>query len=185
MAGRLSSLPDLGTSDGVRRIRPIRWEDRHPIRKWRNDQLAVLRQSAPLSPSEQDAFYAEVLAPLFDQDRPSQVLLAFEENDRIVGYGGFVHIVWDDARAELSFLMATDRAESESWADDWRSYLPLLTTVASEQLGLRRLTTETFAFRGDVLSVMEECGFVREGVLREHHRFENGFCDSVVCGLLL
>lgn len=179
------AFPALGAHDGGRRVRPLRWEDRQPIRQWRNDQLEVLRQGAPLSPEDQDAYYAQVLAPQFDDDHPPQVLLAFEEDDRLVGYGGFVHIAWHDSRAELSFLMATDRAQSSAWADDWRSYLPLLTTVAREQLRLHRLTTETFAFRTEVLAVMEECGFVREGVLREHHRLEDGYCDSVVCGLLL
>lgn len=179
------AFPELGIEVEGRALRALRWEDREPIRRWRNEQLDVLRQGSPLTPEQQDAYYTDVLAPQFGLDRPPQVLVAFEEEGRLVGYGGFVHIAWHDDRAELSFLMATERAQSPAWADDWRAYLPLLATLAREHLGLHRLTTETFAFRTDVLAVMQECGFVREGVLRDHHRLDDGYCDSVVCGLLL
>lgn len=177
--------PDLGATAGRWSVRPIQYEDREQVRQWRNAQIDALRQASPLTSADQDAYFADVVRPQLDQSEPRQVLVAFEEDGSLVGYGGFVHVSWPDRRAELSFLMETGRARRPDWADDWRTFLPLLASVARDHLHLHRLTTETFAFRTEVLDVMSECGFVREGVLRQHHRTPDGYVDSVVCGMLL
>ena len=166
-------------------IRPIHWHDRESIRQWRNGQLDVLRQDQPLTEEQQDTYFRDVILPQFDMEKPPQILLAFLQDGELIGYGGFVHISWSDLRAEVSFLSNPDRCSRSEWADDWRVFLGMIAVLARTELGLHRLTTETYAFRTDVLAYEEAFGFVREGVLREHHRIDGAWVDSIVCGLLL
>lgn len=175
----------LSTSRGSRALRAIQWGDREAIRRWRNDQIEVLRQAEPLTSEDQDMYYRGVVRAQLFEAAPPQILLAFLDDGELVGYGGFVHIAWADRRAELSFLSQTDRAAGPHWQDEWRAYVPLMAQIAREQLGLHRLTAETFEFRADVLAVMEELGFEREGVMRQHHLIDGDYCDSILTGLLL
>ena len=177
-------FPNIERTSGNFRLRPLRWEDREPIRRWRNEQIDVLRQTTPLSAEDQAAYYRTVLAPQFEEREPRQVLWALEEYGNLIGYGGLVHIAWSDARAEVSFLTDTRRV-SELLPSDWAAYLHLLIPIARDSLQLRKLTTETFATRSEMFPVLEANGFVREGVLRDHHRESHGWTDSHVHALIL
>lgn len=60
----------------------------------------------------------------------------------------------------------------------------LVVGYAFEQLGLRRIQLEAYAFNHRALRVYEKVGFVREGLRRETE-FKNGaWVDEVVMGLL-
>ena len=177
-------FPNIERTSGEFRLRPLRWEDREPIRRWRNEQIDVLRQTALLSAEDQDAYYRNVLAPQFAEREPRQILWALEVNGNLIGYGGLVHIAWSDARAEVSFLTETARV-SDLLPDDWAAYLHLLIPVARDSLKFHKLTTETFATRLEMLPILEANGFVCEGVLRDHHRESYGWTDSHVHALIL
>ena len=125
-----------------------------------------------------------MIQPQFEQDRPAQILWAFEENGTLIGYGGLVHIAWPDHRGEVSFLTETSRA-STSLAQDWTAFLGLMVPIARDRLKFHKLTTETFAIRSTLVPVLESQGFVLEGTLREHHQFDGVWVDSLAHGLLL
>ena len=78
---------------------PIRFEDRFDIMKWRNDQMYHLRQAQLLTKQDQDHYFKTVVASLFDQEKPTQILFSYLENDVCIGYGGLVHINWVDKNA--------------------------------------------------------------------------------------
>ncbi|MFC7668495.1 hypothetical protein ACFQT0_14770 [Hymenobacter humi] len=63
------------------RLIPIRYEDREPIRAWRNAQLEVLRQAEPLTAEQQDAYFQRVVLPLFEQEKPGQLLFSLLHHD--------------------------------------------------------------------------------------------------------
>lgn len=177
--------PGLRASAGRYSVRPVHWDDREPIRRWRNEQIDVLRQAAPLTPAEQDAYYSTVIRPQFDQAQPAQVLLGFVVDGVLQGYGGVVHLHWADMRGEVSFLTATDRLDAATFRADWTAWLTLLVPLCRDVLGLHKLTTETYAFREALLPLLEEHGFVLEGTLREHHRLGDEWITSLAHGLLL
>lgn len=177
-------FPDLTVTSDSLDLRPLRWEDREPIRRWRNEQIDVLRQSQPLTESDQDRYYEEVVRPQFDQEHPAQILWAVEEEGSLIGYGGIVHMVWSDRRGEVSFLTETSRSKS-SLAADWTAFLELIAAIARDRLGLHKLTTETYATRPALVPVLEAQGFVLEGTLRQHHRVNGKWVDSLAHGLLL
>lgn len=175
--------PNISVSSGDYSIRAIQWDDRETIRVWRNDQIDVLRQSEPLSVEGQDTYFAQVVASEMTAAHPAQILVAFAERDELIGYGGIVHIAWPDRRGEVSFLTSTSRADALQ--ADWRAFLPLVITLAREELHLHRLTTECYAFRTDVIECLEGAGFVQEGRLSEQHLHDGEWIDALAHGLLL
>ncbi|MBF9143943.1 GNAT family N-acetyltransferase [Hymenobacter properus] len=165
---------------------PIRYEDREPIRAWRNAQLQVLRQAAPLSAEQQDAYFKRVVLPLFEQEQPGQLLFSLLHRGELVAYGGLVHISWADLRAEVSFLVEPGRAaDAATYREDFRAHLRLLGQVAFEGLKFNRLFTETYDIRPAHVAILEECGFRLEGRLRQHVQLAPGtFADSLMHGQL-
>ncbi|SFP77606.1 GNAT family N-acetyltransferase [Hymenobacter arizonensis] len=165
---------------------PIRYEDREPIRAWRNAQLEVLRQPEPLTAEQQDAYFQRVVLPLFDQERPTQLLFSLLHHNELVAYGGLVYISWLDARAEVSFLVDPVRAAKQAvYREDFLAHLRLLGQAAFGHLGFNRLFTETYDIRPAHVAILEEAGFRPEGRLRQHVRLAPGtFADSLMHGQL-
>ena len=68
-------------------LTPIRYNDREAIRNWRNEQIDLLRQSKELTSKEQDNYFETVVANLFVQERPKQLLFSFLKGAELIGYG--------------------------------------------------------------------------------------------------
>ncbi|GAB3320687.1 hypothetical protein GCM10027511_31180 [Hymenobacter humi] len=168
------------------RLIPIRYEDREPIRAWRNAQLEVLRQAEPLTAEQQDAYFQRVVLPLFEQEKPGQLLFSLLHHDELVAYGGLVHVSWPDSRAEVSFLTEPARAaEPETYRNDFLAHLRLLGQAAFVGLKFNRLFTETYDIRPAHVAILEEAGFRLEGRLRQHVRLApDTFADSLMHGQL-
>ncbi|MDO7847269.1 GNAT family N-acetyltransferase [Hymenobacter sp. M29] len=165
---------------------PIRYEDREPIRAWRNAQLEVLRQAAPLTAEQQDTYFQRVVLPLFDQEKPGQLLFSLLHRGELVAYGGLVYLSWQDKRAEVSFLVEPARAaDAATYRQDFLAHLRLLGQVAFEGLKFNRLFTETYDIRPAHVAILEESGFRLEGRLRQHIQLAPGtFADSLMHGQL-
>ncbi len=166
-------------------VRAIQPEHIESVRRWRNAQTEVLRQESPITSAEQREYYRSTIWPEMHVERPENLILAFEEDGRLVGYGGLVHVAWIHGRAEVSFLLDPDLNGREyAYAEYFATFLRLVKTLAFDDLMLRRLFTETFAMREHHISVLESCGFRREGVLRQHVRVAGRPVDSIFHGCL-
>jgi RimJ/RimL family protein N-acetyltransferase len=178
--------PDLilGVESKDYSLRPVTWEDRNPIRQWRNSQLEVLRQVEPLSQSEQDDYFTEVVQPQFAQEFPAQLMFTFLKGTELIGYGALVHIHWEDHRAEVSFLTPPERQDPTTFESDWHNYLSLIRLTA-KNIGLHKLTTETYSLRHTLIPILEANGFVEEGVLRDHHFMNAEYTNSHIHALIL
>lgn len=168
----------IKSADDRYQLRPIHWNDRDAIRQWRNEQIDVLRQQNPLSAAEQDNYFSNIVLPQLTQEQPEQILFAFLEDSQFVGYGGFVHIVWSDRRAEMSFLTDVYRSEQHIFSQDWSEYLNLLIQLA-RRIGFHSLTTETYSIRPQLIEFLENFGFTQEGILRDHHCVNGEPVDSL------
>ncbi|MFI0435415.1 MAG: GNAT family N-acetyltransferase [Parachlamydiaceae bacterium] len=163
---------------------PIRDQDIENIRTWRNAQMSVLRQQKTLTNEDQRRYFQTSVWPTFEEESPSQLLFSFLFQDQSIGYGGLTRLDWGNRRAEVSFLVDPSRAEIESiYTQDFKVFLTILCKIAFEQLDLHRLVSETYAFRSSTLKVLEEVGFKREGVLREHVYKNGRWCDAIVLAL--
>jgi RimJ/RimL family protein N-acetyltransferase len=166
-------------------IRPIHAEDMEAIRQWRNAQLDVLRQSQPITREEQERYFTTHVRKSMASAHPPQILVSCFEGDRHIGYGGLVHIAWEHKRAEVSFLLDPGRtADPALYRRDFSTFLRLIRELAFRKHGLARLFTETYAMRTAHIAILEESGFVREGVLRHHVWIGGRPVDSIIHGFL-
>ncbi len=170
-------------SEGYKLV-PLRSEDLEKIRLWRNAQLEILRQKIAIDSQMQQDYFREVIVPTFTQKQPLQILFSFFYHDACIGYGGLTHIDWESKRAEVSFLVDPAKIQTKEYKKDHHHFLKLLCLVAFKDLALHRLFTETFQFRDQHIKQLEEFGFKREGVMREHVFKGEKWQDSIIHGLL-
>lgn len=159
-------------------IVPIRFEDRLDILNWRNEQIYHLRQDRLLTVKEQDNYFNSVVAKLYEQDKPNQILFSYLENDVCIGYGGLVHINWIDKNAEISFVMNTALEETQ-FEFHWTTYLKILDQVAME-LNFHKLYVYAFDLRSYLYSVLEKNQFFHDATLKQHCFFNGEFIDVVI-----
>ena len=162
-------------------IEPIKHDFIEPIRCWRNSQMDVLRQTAPISPSQQEAYFSKTILPSMSLMNPPNILMGLLLSDKLIGYGGLVHISWRDKRAEMSFLVDNLRATNiDQYKLDFIAFISLIRNLTFVELGFHKLFTETYAFRCDHIDILEAAGFQREAVLRDHVMIDNKYVDSII-----
>ena len=158
---------------------PLRDEDQFPIMKWRNEQIYHLRQAKPLTETDQKNYFDNVVAKLFEQEKPSQLLFSFLKNGECIGYGGLVHINWIDKNAEISFIMDTT-FEKNSFDYHWSNYLTLIKKVAFSEINFHKIFTYAFDLRPHLYTMLLKNGFIEEARLKEHCYFEGKFIDVLI-----
>ncbi len=164
---------------------PIRKQDIMLIKDWRNAQIDVLRQKEPLTEQGQREYFEKIIWPSLAEERPLQVLFSFLKKDTCIGYGGIVHINWEDKRGEVSFLLNPERVgDQRVYREDFLVYLRLLKEVAYGDLGFHRLTGETFDIRPFHVAILEEAGFCLEGRMKRHVYLNGAYLDSLIHGHL-
>lgn len=147
----------------------IRDEDKYAIMQWRNEQLDVLRQKEILTKEKQQWYFENVVDKLFEQEKPSQLLFSFLENDVLIGYGGLVHIDWESKNAEISFLTETKRSLDKSqFINHWCNYLEILKPLAKEQLRFTKIYTYAYNLRPYLYETLFKSGFIEEARLKDH-----------------
>lgn len=164
-------------------IVPVRHSDMLLIQKWRNAQMAVLRQKRKLSNADQHRYYTTVMRPEMRRKRPTLVLFSFLLNKDAIGYGGLTHIDWEARRTELAFILDPARTGADSYAREFAVFLTLIKRVVFEDLKLNRLFTETYDIRPVHLATLEANGFRLEGRLRQHVCVDGRLVDSLVHGI--
>jgi hypothetical protein len=182
---RYLCMPRSRLERGGYAIEAVQTNQIEAIRCWRNAQIDVLRQTAPISPEQQIAYYAREIWPAMEQPQPSNVLVSYFWDGNHIGYGGLVHIAWPHLRAEVSFLLDPVRAADLEEADiDFFNFLGLMKEMAFGDLRLHRLCAETYGIRPRHIAVLGACGFRQEGVLREHVYIHGKPVDSFIHGCL-
>ncbi len=172
-------------SKGPYTITPLREADIFPIRRWRNEQMDVLRQNRLLSEADQLKYYHDVVVPSFEAEQPKIILFSYLLDGRCIGYGGLTNIDWVSGRAEISFLVDTGRTKDEAgYREDFSVFLSLMKEVAFTDVHFNRLFTETFDIRPVHVGILETSGFRLEGIMREHVRIGDRFVDSLIHGYL-
>ena len=166
-------------SSGDYKVVPLRSEDRLDIMNWRNEQIYHLRQPVPLTEKEQNCYFDRVVAQLFEQEQPSQILFSYLKNDVCIGYGGLVHVNWIDKNAEISFIMNTE-LEKEQFDFHWITYLGLIEELAFSELKLHKIYTYAFDIRSHLYSPIEKSGLSKEAILKEHCLFEGEYKDVII-----
>ena len=120
-----------------------------------------------------------------NQTHPKQVLVRFCLSGKLIGYGGIVHLDWENLRGEVSFLLATERtSDPKSYCEELNLFFTLIKKLGFCELGLNKLTTEAYTHRAFHVQAIEDAGFCREGILRQHVKIEDQWVDAVVASCL-
>jgi RimJ/RimL family protein N-acetyltransferase len=158
---------------------PIRFEDRMEILKWRNEQIYHLRQDRPLTIEDQDYYFNNVVKNLFQLQKPNQILFSFLEENKCIGYGGLVHINWNDRNGEISFIIDT-KLEKDFFAHYLTVFLNLIEEVAFIDLNFHKIYSYAFDVRPHLYPILESAGFEKDAVLKDHCFFNGDFKDVVM-----
>lgn len=158
---------------------PIRFEDRYEIMKWRNEQIYHLRQNKPLTKEDQDLYFENVVAKLFKQEQPNQILFSFLKGDKCIGYGGLVHNDWINRNGEISFVMRTD-LEVNSFEKNWTVYLKIIENVAFKFLEFQKIYVYAFDLRPHLYKMLEINSYFLDAKLKNHCYFEGEYKDVVI-----
>jgi RimJ/RimL family protein N-acetyltransferase len=165
-------------------IVPIRDDDKYDIMNWRNNQLDILRQETMLSIEQQEHYFKTVVDKLFDEEEPKQLLFSFLENNKLIGYGGLVHIDWESKTAEISFLTETSRNKNvDVFISDWVNYLTILKKVANDYLNFKSMFTYAYDLRPHLYIALQEAGFAEVNRYKEHIKINEKEVDVVIHSL--
>ncbi len=166
-------------SNGGYSIVPIRMEDRYSIMQWRNEQIYHLRQRKLLTEQEQDNYFITVVAGLFEQDQPDQILFSYLEVNKCIGYGGLVHINWIDKNAEISFIMDT-HLEKDYFDFHWTIFLGMIEKIAFTELFMHKIFVFAFDLRPQLYKILEKNDFFKDGILKDHCFIDGYFKDVII-----
>jgi RimJ/RimL family protein N-acetyltransferase len=167
-------------SNGIYKLMPIRDEDKYPIMDWRNAQIDILRQKEPLTKEKQEWYFKNVVDKLFEQEKPTQLLFSFLENDILVGYGGLVHIDWESKHGEISFITETKRNIQQQFSNDWGNYLNILKKIAGLNLNFNKIYTYAYDIRPVIFETLLKNHFIEEARLKDHIVINNVKHDVLI-----
>lgn len=160
-------------------IKPLEYNNRLDIMKWRNEQIFHLRQDKPLTEKDQNNYFNTVVYSLFEQDKPKQLLFGYYLSKKLIGYGGLVHIDWNHKRAEISFIMKTSLEDLE-FALHWKIFLQLIEEVAFDELCFNKIYTYSYNLRPHLYPILLDRAFEFESRLRKHYYFDNKYVDCLI-----
>ena len=108
------------------------------------------------------------------------ILFSFILKNNCIGYGGLVHIDWNSKKAELSFLLDTNRTkEPETYKKEFSIFLKIILNISFKQILFNKIFTETFDIRPDTVLVLEKAGLVLEDRLLSKNYINGSYVDSL------
>ena len=138
------------------------------IRVWRNQQIDILRQNQIITEEQQELYFNTQIFPLFESNTPDQVLFNCYYDKTFIGYGGIVHISFENKIGEISFLLDPQIAADQFYEFVFILFLELMDKIAFDELGLNKLFTETFSTRMEHVAMLEKAGYLLEGIRHSH-----------------
>ena len=160
-------------------IKPLEYNNRLDIMKWRNEQIYHLRQYKSLTEKDQKNYFNTVVYSLFEQEKPKQLLFGYYHGKKLIGYGGLVHIDWNHKRAEISFIMKTSLEELE-FALHWKIFLQLVEEVAFNELCFNKIYTYAYDLRPHLYPILIDQAFEFEARLKKHYYFDDKYVDCLI-----
>lgn len=160
-------------------ISPIRFEHRYQIMDWRNEQIIYLRQNNKLTKEEQDNYFKKIILKQFKLQRPSQILFSFYNQNKLIGYGGLVHINWIHKNAEISFLLKTELNKKNTYHESFKTFLFLIEKVA-KSINLDKIFTYGYDISQYRFYPLIELNFLKEATLKKHKKINGKLIDILI-----
>jgi len=154
------------------------------IRVWRNQQIDILRQNQIITEEQQERYFNTQVFTNFESNTPFQVLFNCYYEDKFIGYGGIVHISYENKIGEVSILLDPQIPTNQFYEFVFILFLELMNKIGFHELGLNKLFTETFSTRMEHVPMLEKAGYFREGIRRSHVILNNRIADIYLHGKL-
>jgi RimJ/RimL family protein N-acetyltransferase len=161
-------------------LRAIEKEDLNTLRDYRNKLTIrkMCRQFVLLNSVLQLKWHEEV-----SRD-PHNIMFAIIENkkNKLIGACGITNISWTNRTCEISFYIG----DRDNWqeSNEIKETIRLLCDYAFKELNLNRIWGEVYSNTMENVKLLEELGFVEEGICRQTYYFDGKYYDSYFYGLL-
>ena len=160
---------------------PLRKSDIQNIRRWRNEQIQILRQKTPLSKNDQNHYYENTIKKSFFVKKPKMIIFSFLLSGKCIGYGGFTRINWTKRSSELSFILDTKRVQnSKIYEKEFKIFLKLILELNDEQIKFKKIFTETYNIRPIHLRILENMSFRYRKIKRNFIKIHGKYVDSLI-----
>lgn len=150
--------------------------------EWNNDpELNRLDSEVPYEKEAFSDFKRRFEALVYDPPGHSLDFEVHSEDGSLIGVGYIAGLSEHNRHAVVGVTIG----DRDSWGKGYgREALELILRHCFEDLGLHRVSTETFEFNDAWKRLVEAAGFTREGVERDYLYREGQFWDKEVYALL-
>jgi|LakMenEpi03Aug12_release.lakeMendotaPanAssembly.Ray.scaffolds.fasta_scaffold237152_2 RimJ/RimL family protein N-acetyltransferase len=165
-------------------IKNISSKDIETIRLWRNQSIKYLRQNKKISKKNQSKYFKKYIQKQKSLKKPKDIIFLFKKNSNLIGYGGLVHISWENKNAELSFLLNPKIFSKKIHKLYFEKCIDLLINFSFKVCKLKKIYTQTFSYRKTNINLLKKSGFSYEGLLKKHlfkkKKFYNIIIQSII-----
>jgi len=144
-------------------LRPLSKSDLPRLLRWINDPEVryYLESFMPMSETEEEKWLENL-----DKRKPNDLVLAIETTEGVhIGNMGLHRINWRDRTATTGAMIG----EKEYWGKGLGTEAKMLfMDYAFNTLNLRRITSQVLVFNCRSIAYSKKCGYVEEGIFREH-----------------
>lgn len=161
-------------------LETIQKKEIETVRLWRNKNIQILRQNKIISKKQQVNYFKNQILPDMKKKQPSNILFSFKKNNEMIGYGGFVHIAWQNNRSEISFLLNNSITVDKNYVINFLIFLKIIKKIAFNNLKFKKIYTETFDKRKKHIKILESFGFKKEGYLKNQYFFNKRYINTIL-----
>lgn len=116
------------------------------------------------------------------RDRNDIALFSIYERQKHIGNMYLVDISQSDYRAEVQIFLGAQDIQGRGRG---RQAIELIKLHAAEKLGLHRLYAYVFEFNTSAANMFLATNFKKEGILREHRKQNEDYCNVLLFGCIL
>ena len=157
-------------------------EDLQQFRNWRNNPefRKHFREYRELNMRQQEIWFEEKVVK-----DPTTLMFSIKRNDDdiLLGCGGFVYINWVHRHADLSLYIGWNNAyiDSKGYAEE---SCKLLLDYGFKELCLNKVWTEIYEFDKKKKALYDKFDFKQDGLLRQNYWYDGKWWDSRILSLL-
>lgn len=162
---------------GLVALRPLEPSDLERTLKWHNDPKLYENLEGTFRPVSRQA-EAEWLQRVSGWAADAlNWAICVTENGQHIGNIYLKNIDWVSRHGELHIFLGEEAQRGKGYG---AAAVRLLVGYATGQLGLRRIHLQVLSDNIRAIRVYEKCGFVKEGLLKEHVFKQGAFKDLVL-----
>ena len=159
---------------------PLRKLDIIKVMNWRNSQIKYLRQTKIITKKEQVKYYNQVVLKGHLNNKPKQILFSILKDNDCIGYGGLVHIDWENKNSEISFLLKPELYSNENkYLGYFDDFLVIIEKI-SRQIELHKIYTFGYDIGKYRFEPLKKRHFVLEVKLKDHVFIEKKNRDVLI-----